>query len=101
MPHRPDLDGSGQVWRHTQLLAGEWCFRDGVIVVRTPDPGFTLSYLDGWAVSGPPERPTVTPSIRQYHKRPDGSDQTDWHGFLTDGQWLPCGDSPPPRGHHA
>ena len=39
-----------------------------------------------WHWNGNEDSPTLTPSIRRL-------DGCRWHGFLTAGEWQPCGDS--------
>lgn len=89
MSYRPDLDGTGQGWPMSALSVGQWCFRDGMLVARLPSGD--LAYFDErWSVTGPPESPTARPSIRKL----DAQQRTLWHGFLTEGRWEPCADSP-------
>ena len=39
-----------------------------------------------WLWNGSLDSPSLTPSIRRL-------DHCRWHGFLTSGEWQPCGDS--------
>lgn len=39
-----------------------------------------------WRYNGNFERPTFTPSVRHFHTKKDGSEQTDCHYNITDGQ---------------
>lgn len=38
-----------------------------------------------WQWNGSLDRPTFTPSVRQFIPRPNGADEELWHGFITDG----------------
>lgn len=92
MPYRPDLDYLAPEEGEPQLQPGEWYWDEAGIVARIPSgvvwrPRYPGHDYDTWEVTGPRHAPDVYPSIHVWHERPDGSRQTDWHGYLTKGQW--------------
>ena len=110
MPYRADLDPLEYPDCWPALKPGEWCFdAAGALVANLPcDTPFATSHPTrpiAWGLSGTKEKPTVTPSIKvstRTRELPDGTmlpagrgrDVVEWHGFLTEGQWRPCADSP-------
>lgn len=38
-----------------------------------------------WQWNGSLDRPTFTPSVRQFIRQENGQDEELWHGFITDG----------------
>jgi len=47
-----------------------------------------------WTFNGDLLKPTLSPSILQFHPRPDGSRKTICHHFVRDGKIEFCSDSP-------
>ncbi len=90
MAYRSDLEGRNSWVGDSAPKPGDWWWDNtGTLCVRLPEPG-GFARLVGWTVTGPKEAPTVTPSIRQYYTREDGSEQERWHGWLTGGEWKSC-----------
>lgn len=47
-----------------------------------------------WRWNGDLGRPTLMPSIRSFTEDHKGNQITLWHGHVTDGELIPCHDSP-------
>lgn len=74
----------------SMLEPGEWLFDAEGLSARLPNGELWMAnHPNGitWNVTGPPEAPTVTPSI---NCPPSEGRSAPWHGFLTAGEWKTC-----------
>lgn len=61
------------------------CGREGVLRFRLEGQG-----RPSWIWDGNRESPTLTPSVHDIISYSAGGQKTHWHGWLRNGQWVPC-----------
>lgn len=78
------VDGHEEVTDPTYVESGEYAIYYGRFIARPPGTPRALPLSPGHSITFIDHKPTVRPSI---HYDPGGP--WDWHGWLTNGAWVP------------